>query len=1153
MVRLRELIIAFIISIVFVANTSAKSPPPGTGTSDQPANILIMLDNSGSMSAMVQSSSGLYYPSQTQTDSAGNIYILEYSYNRIKKYNSAGTFIKSFGSYGYACTQWTYAMDFKIFNDQIYIASRYGRDIRVLNLDGNCVRQSRRNIFSHNFVTGIAVTGSFIILRDSNGMVSGYRNNSSFTSLGSGSYPSNQLSGGYFLETNNAGTKLIAGNFSYNNSGFSEFNINSNATLTFSRQTSRNYSSSSGYNRYAMGVDYDSAGNIYGINYYDHRLQKFNSSFNYTARTGTFNRGGAFYYPYGVHVDKNNRIYVSDYSNRAVRIFNTSLQLQSTIGGSGGTRLDVSKTVIKKIVSNTDLTSGANFGLMEWGSRPNMRVNISDTGAKTIYTNVMGIRAGGGTNLLSAIQSARNYFKSSVKNYKLSCVKNYLIVISDGYWSGHSSVLGIADVMNKSENIKTFAVGLDISHNNYTQLAQKGGTVKPLFASNANDLLNKLTDAIKQAISGRLTFTTPAIMSDVTKGDFIYQSTFKYEKDKQWEGSLKKYKLKTDGTFDTEQWDAATKLNNKKASARNIWTIGIGATGKNNFTTANTSVLKPLLFANAQTAPSDTQVDNLINFIRGVDTYDQDADKNTTEEIHKLADVYHSDLIIVGKPDASTADTGNSNFNKTDAYYRAQNNYNGFKSNKCGSNNCSQRTEVVIAGANNGILHAFRASDGEELWGYIPPIVFENLERIPSSKANTTNSVYGVDGSPVVKDIFFDDTGTGTKRWRTVLISGVGAGGKGFFALDITDIDNPKHLFAIQNDFTNSIVKYWDSNETLQQYGYAGGSIISDFDYRKLGETWSTPRIIKIKVNGSEKWVAVFGAGFNGATNPNYGSAVFVVDIENGGKLLKKIDIADLSSSNIVNSLPADLRVITANGTDKADYIGAMVYASDIEGKITKINLTDFGTLYDQTTFFNVEANSSNGRYLYKSPEATFNSDGNLWLYFGTGNTQKLQEQSNSVQNRLYGIKDTDFPRFNQINSNTIAYCTNSSCPNARHAGWYVNLVKSRKLTAEPTIDRDRVYFPIYEPTTGSNACKTGKAILTGYDSLCGNSVLFVEVGTGVLSKVIVRKDRLYVGISGQAKSNVAGFTNKDNLLSTKSAAQSTGKQVQIEFWKENY
>jgi hypothetical protein len=53
-----------------------------------------------------------------------------------------------------------------------------------------------------------------------------------------------------------------------------------------------------------------------------------------------------------------------------------------------------------------------------------------------------------------------------------------------------------------------------------------------------------------------------------------------------------------------------------------------------------------------------TQVDNLINFIRGVDTYDQDGDRNTTEEIHKLADIYNSDVIVVGAPEASTSDNG---------------------------------------------------------------------------------------------------------------------------------------------------------------------------------------------------------------------------------------------------------------------------------------------------------------------------------------------------------------------------------------------------------------------------------------------------------------------------------------------------------------
>ena len=93
------------------------------------------------------------------------------------------------------------------------------------------------------------------------------------------------------------------------------------------------------------------------------------------------------------------------------------------------------------------------------------------------------------------------------------------------------------------------------------------------------------------------------------------------------------------------------------------------------------------------------------------------------------------------------------------------------------------------------------------MWGYIPPNVLGNLEKIPSSKANSTNAVYGVDGSPVVKDIFFDDTpndGSTNPRWRTILLGALGAGGHGLYALDVTDPDNPTHLFAINHDGTHN-------------------------------------------------------------------------------------------------------------------------------------------------------------------------------------------------------------------------------------------------------------------------------------------------------------------------------------------------------------
>ena len=72
--------------------------------------------------------------------------------------------------------------------------------------------------------------------------------------------------------------------------------------------------------------------------------------------------------------------------------------------------MDVAKSVIKKIVSNTELTSKANFGLMEWGwpyatsnGGLRIRVPISSSGAKTIFTNVDGVVASGGTYLNNAL------------------------------------------------------------------------------------------------------------------------------------------------------------------------------------------------------------------------------------------------------------------------------------------------------------------------------------------------------------------------------------------------------------------------------------------------------------------------------------------------------------------------------------------------------------------------------------------------------------------------------------------------------------------------------------------------------------------------------------------------------------------------------
>ena len=73
-----------------------------------------MLDNSGSMSARLAGAVQIHYPVDVNVDRFGNIYVLEYWNNRIKKFDSTGKFLKSFGGYGSNCSQWRNARQFDI-------------------------------------------------------------------------------------------------------------------------------------------------------------------------------------------------------------------------------------------------------------------------------------------------------------------------------------------------------------------------------------------------------------------------------------------------------------------------------------------------------------------------------------------------------------------------------------------------------------------------------------------------------------------------------------------------------------------------------------------------------------------------------------------------------------------------------------------------------------------------------------------------------------------------------------------------------------------------------------------------------------------------------------------------------------------------------
>ena len=1265
-------IIKLLIFFQFVFNfAEAKMPPPGTGTSNVPANILIMLDNSGSMTWDID---GNYISSWTKmvnnpwasaVDSRGWVYVYELYNRRIMVFDDGGNRKFNKGSYGYGCNQFLYVNRMQIHNDIIYLLDSQTGTVKKLNQSLNCLGGGNITVGPQFTFGGLAVSDDYVYLGGTFQSWQNYIRIYDRNNLGSLRATLTDGWDGYqymeSLSVNSDGTKLAL--VSYRNHKVCVRSISGLNLGSCQKVGNSSYGSGTGYFNHPTSVVFDSNDNIYVLDQ-SHRIQKFDSSRSFVKQYYAFSYSDPFRNPVDISISSSDRIYAVDQANSHVYEFNTDLGYIGKIG-IPKSRMQMAKAVIKQIVSNSDLITGANFGLMQWGNGFSpylkLRIPVSSNGASLIYTDIDNVRGGGGTQLLEAMQYARQYWTNGVTvngvKYNsprlngAACQLNFNILISDGEWWNHTKAMRVVADMKNRLGVKTFSVGLKITGSNkfyYNELARIGDTKPALYADSQAQLFTALADAIKQAISGTLTFTTPAVMSELQRGDFIYQSTFKYEKHKQWQGRLKKYKLNSDGSFGPLQWDAGDLLNNVKPDKRNIWTINAGTTGINNLIKSNKANLKAKLFP-LKASPTDAETDELIDFVRGFDSYDTDSDTFTNDERHKLADIYNSELVVVGRPEASVTDTGFSNFQKTDAYYRLVNGYEQFKSNRDCGVVCNNREELIYAGANSGILHAFTTSQGKEKWGYIPPNLIGKISNIVTLKANATNPIYGVDGSPVVKDIFYDDTPNDNSinpRWRTVLISGLGSGGQGYFAIDVTDPDNPRHLFAFENDSFNKSVHHWGEDKSRSTLSYGRGTLLprAELDYTQIGESWSTPRIIRIKVKDNikgvhDKWVAVFGAGYNGAVQPDYGSAVYIIDIENEGKVLKKIkidnqlnsrhnyffglpagaqevnlgtkglnrynkssekiivdgvgnmgysiseDINGNSATNIrlkfdqilpqavtfivskvpknqiVNSVPSDLTVITADSTDKADFHGALVYVGDLQGKITKIDLTETFEIENNvikknintTTLFTAESNSTNDRYIFHNLEATINDDNNLWLYFGTGNMQKLAERNGQIRNRLFGIIDKDFPNYQTISPvGTVRKCTSRGCPGGAYPlGWFVNLPNSQKVTAQATVDRDRVYFSIYEPTNAAD-CEQGKGILGQYELKCGAGGFSIstELGSGVLSKVVAQGDKLYVGISGQAKS---GLKTQDNLIQLNNIGISQNKEIQLEGWRENY
>jgi type IV pilus assembly protein PilY1 len=566
------------------------------------------------------------------------------------------------------------------------------------------------------------------------------------------------------------------------------------------------------------------------------------------------------------------------------------------------------------------------------------------------------------------------------------------------------------------------------------------------LAEDASQLVNALktiTGFIKEKTYSFNAPTIPAVR--MTDKDIIYLSSFTPKATPFWEGSLKSYQLEADGTLKVD--DKGKPINSaiwteSFPKSRKIWTYGQKGFIEFNSTNLTKEDLDVI---------TDLERDALISYIRSL----------------KLGDILHSSPVIVGAPSRFFDDEG---FSGIGGFYESK----------------KDRQKVIIAGANDGMLHAFNADTGFEEWAFIPNSLLKNL------KLMTLSHNYYVDSSPKVADVWFDMDGDGKKaanEWKTVLVCGLRKGGKTFFALDITDTKKPEYL--------------WEFPKSTDAVTLA-----------KVGQSWSEPVIGRIGskvVEKWEKWVAFIGGGFDPSETIDkdalIGKAFFVIDMKTG-EILKEFSGLD----GMTHAFAASPTAVDTNADGYID----KVYISDLGGQMWVFDVSNQNKdKWTEKRLFKAPREAAEKHQIFYQPAVAFDQYGTPWVFFGTGDREDPQNK-NSME-RFYAVKDDNekekYPYEEKDLHNVTKENTFMQYP--KEKGWYIKLDKSEKVLAKPTVFNKLLYFTTYLPTaTSADPCVVGgEGRLYIAEYLSGGGAFAVDAMSDLAGKASERYKKIGAGI----------------------------------------
>lgn len=445
---------------------------------------------------------------------------------------------------------------------------------------------------------------------------------------------------------------------------------------------------------------------------------------------------------------------------------------------------------------------------------------------------------------------------------------------------------------------------------------------------------------------------------------------------------------------------------------------------------------------------STTTAKEMLEYLRGDRTHEDTPSvaRKYRGRTYVLGDIVNSEPRYVAAPSEQYAD----------AYHP------GYSAHRSARLN---RTPTVYVGSNAGMLHAFKATvgqsdSGEEKWAYVPSFMLRSgvgglvglTWRQTDPLPNRFEHRYRVDQTPTIRDVDFSRVAgaAGGNDWRTLLVAGLNKGGRGYYALDVTDPDA-----ATEDAARAKVLWEFDGSETG--------------DSARVGYSYGLPMVIYTRWG----WLVAVSSGYQNATGTGH---VWLLDPRNG-RVVKRLDVPDNGTASAAN--PIGLAQMEVFFQTEREQLVTELYATDLRGNVWRFDLSGANpTAWPE----NAVKIASVGAPITTSPAIAVNprDRSERWVFFGTGRILDSSDMAVTTTRTFYAIKDgssstpatvtTPLGRGDLVGITAADFAPQG----AGVKGWYMDMVEDGggQVTSPPLVARGVVMWSTTVPT--SDPCSPG-------------------------------------------------------------------------------